>query len=66
MYKQFDIPKEHEGEVKEWLTENLSKENIRWWIYSDGRYSSKPIRFYIDVDDDTELPVLTTFMLKWS
>jgi len=66
------IPKGKKTEIADWLTGNISKENVRWWfngrIYgdkdSDGYISSQET-IIVDATKEEE-PMLTFVMLKWS
>ena len=73
MIKTVLIPKQDKLEVATWLKENVSAENMRWWV-QDNVYIPSPdlhtpskqgSAFSIDVTEEEE-PLLTIFLLKWS
>jgi hypothetical protein len=48
-------------EMIRWLTDNISKENVRWW-FTDPHW-----RKYIILDiTEEEQPLLTLFLLRWT
>jgi hypothetical protein len=48
-------------EMIQWLTDNISKENLRWW-FTDPHW-----RKYIILDiTEEEQPLLTLFLLRWT
>ena len=66
------IPKGKKAEIADWLTDNISKENVRWWfngrIYSDtdnDGYISSQETIIVDATEEEE-PMLTFVMLKWA
>jgi hypothetical protein len=53
--------KSKKKEMVDWLTDNISKENVRWWFTNPFSINN----IVIDVTEEEE-PMLTFFMLKWS
>lgn len=45
-------------EIVDWLTNNISRENIRWWV-------SRQNQITLDVTEE-EKSMLTFAMLKWA
>ncbi len=47
-------------EMIDWLTDNISKENVRWWFEDEVKG-----RVMIDLTEE-EQPLLTLFLLRWT
>jgi len=71
MIKQYHINRDNWPDVSEWLIENVSKENIRWWaIKGAGKWDGIAAKYVYDMNlsidvTDEEEPLLTTFILKY-
>jgi ribulose kinase len=77
MLKVFIIDVETEDnltELKDWLTERLGTENVRWWYTnlhrgmwdpSKAEWSNPRFRVTLDVTDEEE-PTVTAFALRWA
>ena len=48
-------------EMIQWLTDNISKENLRWW-FTDPHWRKHIV---LDVSEEEE-SLLTLFLLRWS
>jgi hypothetical protein len=58
-----NVPRDKSNKKKmiQWLTDNISKENLRWW-FTDPHW-----RKYIILDiTEEEQPLLTLFLLRWT
>jgi hypothetical protein len=45
-------------EMIQWLTDNISKENVRWWFPNSNHV-------ILDITEE-EQPLLTLFLLRWT
>ena len=72
MIRNYLISKDKTNEVVDWLTANISTEDVRWWrVPASGTWDNQEARyhyghnFFIDVTEEEE-PMLTAFVLKYS
>ncbi len=50
--------KSKKKEMVDWLTDNISKENVRWWFPNSNHV-------ILDITEE-EQPLLTLFLLRWT
>lgn len=64
MMKTYVFPKRDQKKVESWLTENISKEGVRWWSFGETITESGRTVYQVHIElTEEEEPRLTWFLL---
>jgi hypothetical protein len=64
MIKHYNITKDNFQRATDWLKENVSRENVRWWIHTPTGFGGVT-NIAVDVPEEEEA-YLTAFILTFA